>query len=474
MSQNTYTCQQAIFTSVRTPMGEGYRIIAASRGLRAEEKQAITRLSPSHNGLCDCGASPGVAFYGLPTGRLCVALSCAAGAEHTGRGGQRIYTHNVVIEADDLPDWGYSPFNILRAMIHAGLMNPQLKPPAALDELELERHAFAHKTAQLAPHPAIGTGCGGHILERLLEHQKVVLNIENAWCDSAEALLLGVPGPMREKVSFAAGLQFSISRSHDLTLLADPKGAIKTKVAGQPVEYVVPCGRGEHPHPRSSWVGFVERHWSVNNLDGLATRTSRGFNDVSAEARERVGQLLNCIDDVPNCDSEKLLAMASRHLMPDAPSPEPQLVNELLDRMKDALRCKLANAPWLDVKEYWPTLIQKLSGSPEGAAFAFPVIEVVLRGLMPGSPADAATAAYELASTETPEAYKESREALIECVLDRFADWADGRSAEQLDGFASTLQRWRSIRPNSPAVERLTRRSEAVEAELSTSGSHPD
>ena len=46
------TCDQAIFTSIRTPMGEGYRVIAASRGVRPNEKQSITRNSPSHDSLC--------------------------------------------------------------------------------------------------------------------------------------------------------------------------------------------------------------------------------------------------------------------------------------------------------------------------------------------------------------------------------------------------------------------------------------
>ena len=33
-------------------MGEGYRIIASSRGLRPDERKAITQNSPSHDALC--------------------------------------------------------------------------------------------------------------------------------------------------------------------------------------------------------------------------------------------------------------------------------------------------------------------------------------------------------------------------------------------------------------------------------------
>ena len=113
MAETTLTCDHAIFTSIRTPMGEGYRIVSASRGLRGDEKQAITRFSPSHEGLCiaekpttDVAGAEGVAFYPLPSGRLCVAASCRAGAEHTGRGGQRVYTYNVVFDTEDFSRCG--------------------------------------------------------------------------------------------------------------------------------------------------------------------------------------------------------------------------------------------------------------------------------------------------------------------------------------------------------------------------------
>ena len=165
MSATKYTCDQAIFTSIRTPMGEGYRIIAASLGIRSDEKQTITRHSPSHEGLClgqtdttrSFGGAQGAAFYPLPSGRFCVALSCPAGAEHTGRGGQRVYTHNVVIRADDWSLLGYNPFNVLRAMAAAGLTTPQLTPPAVLPALGLSVETSADGARDEMLHPALGS-----------------------------------------------------------------------------------------------------------------------------------------------------------------------------------------------------------------------------------------------------------------------------------------------------------------------------
>ena len=87
------TCNQAIFTSIRSPMGEGYRVVAASPGLRPEEKIEITRRSPSHNSMtCASEDAVGLLAYALPTGRTCVCSCRHAGAEHTARGGQRVWT----------------------------------------------------------------------------------------------------------------------------------------------------------------------------------------------------------------------------------------------------------------------------------------------------------------------------------------------------------------------------------------------
>ena len=176
-SPTTLRCDQAIFTSVRTPMGEGYRIIAASRGLRADDKQAITRHCPSHEGLCHEAPRPGdpapapeaAAFYGLPSGHLCAALSCFAGAEHTGRGGQRVYTQCAVFDEEDFERCGYNAFSVIRAMVAAGLTSPKLKPANPLPDLQLFVHASVDELAGLALHPGLGADCRCRILQGLFD-----------------------------------------------------------------------------------------------------------------------------------------------------------------------------------------------------------------------------------------------------------------------------------------------------------------
>ena len=97
--ETTVHADQVIFTSIRSPTGEGYRIGAASPGVRSDEKRMIMQRSPSHASLCDeSPTAVACSFYRLSTGRHCVASSRYAGVEHTGRGGQRVYTHLVLLD----------------------------------------------------------------------------------------------------------------------------------------------------------------------------------------------------------------------------------------------------------------------------------------------------------------------------------------------------------------------------------------
>ena len=209
-------------------MGEGYRIIAASRGLKPAEKQTITRLSPSHDALCRLPESPtqrgvrgagsgflacaprtagqtlsesagdrtdeirmAAAFYVLPTGRLCAAYTCHAGAEHTGRGGQRVYTHNAIFNADEFALCGYNPCNVFRAMHAAGLTTPQLTPTQTLPEIQLR----VEQGSPLQGFDALTPDMMPFILQALLNEQCMIVNTIDGWLDSAEALLISLPGP---------------------------------------------------------------------------------------------------------------------------------------------------------------------------------------------------------------------------------------------------------------------------------------
>ena len=54
---------QVVFTSAPSRMAQGYRIVAASRGVLPDEKAEILRRAPSHGSLCVAGQSQMQALF---------------------------------------------------------------------------------------------------------------------------------------------------------------------------------------------------------------------------------------------------------------------------------------------------------------------------------------------------------------------------------------------------------------------------
>lgn len=466
----TIHCDQAIFTSIRGPMGEGYRIIAASRGLRSEEKQAITRLSPSHEALCwhpaggaDEVSQYAAAFYPLPTGRLCVAYSCYAGAEHTARGGHRVYTHNVVFDEQEFPRCGFNPFHVVRAMTVEGLTIPKLTPHAMLSEVRLPINTdVAPRTASFAA--ALDSPHRRYILQLLFDERTLIVPVQDGWLESTEVLLMGLPGPMRVKVSFGAGLRFSLGRCHRLHLFCDENGAARSRIAGQPVEYV--DGTVTPPDGSASqWLAFIDRHWSRADCAVLARRTSRPFTDLTHTALERIGKLYIAIDAVPQTDSLLLLSLAADHTRVRSADVEDEIRRELLAATQRTLQVRLTNIRWHDAQQLWPRLVSLWRQTD--AAFAQPLIEAALCSLMKEDSLKSAEAAIDVASNLPAAVDRDRHERLIDEVLTRVA--AHLPADTDPDHLARLCSRWQSIRPAHPALRKLVERGSAAQTAGPTS-----
>lgn len=477
MSTKNITCDQAIFTSVRTPMGEGYRIIAASRGLRPDEKQAITRSSPSHDALCQSGDEPAdqgndvvaASFYTLPRERLCVALSCTAGAEHTGRGGHRVYTHCVVFDRENFPSCGYNPFVVLRAMVEAGLSVPQLKPPPVLPELNLTIQPLQSEAGRPLQTRTIKAALGGSlppawgraILNSLLLDRSVIVNVPDGWMPITEALLMGVPGPMRQDLSFSAGLRFSVGRSHRLSLSHDEPGVVKSRIAGRSFEYVdpstdnVPDALDAPDVPTTEWLSFVERHWQHNEIDVLTHRTSRGFANVTPDSRERVGRIYNQTDSIRETDTPVLLEIAEEHLTGPSPDGEADLTADLLGKAQQAIIDRWLYAAWAEVGAQWETICSLWRRSAEARRFTGPLVEKALLVAAAEHPATAAEAALKLVHGVPPATLTEGDNRPIDNVLERLAQWVQNAGDADLERLPSLCQQWRAVRPSCPIVERI-------------------
>ena len=471
MSARTIQCDQAVFTSIRLPTGEGYRITATSRGLRPDIKQVITRHSPSQDALCwlpDRSAGDGeapqyaAAFYAVPDDRLCVAYSCYAGAEHTGRGGERVYTLNVIFRRADFGLCGYNPFTVLRAMIAARLTEPLLKTPPVLAPLELSIDERPGDASIPDSSPAFDPNWRAYLLHALVDDGQFVINLPEQWLAAAESFLLGIPGERRADVSFSAGLRYSVSRPHNLSFLSDEVGRAKARMTGRQEELIEPLEQ-EAPHvPESQWLSFVKRHWREGDLSMLGQRTSMAFSDTSHEGCERIAKMYNEMDGIRQRRTKSLITAAAAHLRSDNRNIETDIAAELVVATQDTLLKRFSSRTWDEIREVWPKLCAIQQQSTEGRLFAQPLIQRALEVAGKSHPITAAEAALGLAQPADAQTNGGGNEVMIDKVLSRVADWARSASPRELERLVSTCKSWRIVRPRCRIVSELESLCEAM------------
>lgn len=468
MARTTISCDQAIFTSIRTPMGEGYRIIAASRGLRPEEKQAITRLSPSHEGLCapardehDDAIEPlAASFYTLPTGRLCVALSCYAGNEHTGRGGHRIYTHNAVFPAEALAQCGFNPLNVWRALLDAGLNQPQLKAPAVLEELTLHVDAKPDAAGGGALDPLLTSPVRGQVLRQLLVEVPQIVHLVGHWMETAEAFVLALPAPLRLKTSFAAGLRFSVGRCHRLNVLHDDDGKARARTSGQKVEFVDPASPASGAGvSRQAWVDLADVHWNRKDFAGLARRTSQAFRDCSPGGRECIARLYLQMDELPRMDGRALLHAVAEHAEHRGVSAEGNIARELVDGALRALTGRIRSASWESVAALWPSAFELWRKSPDHRDLTSAVLLDLLRGAVRADAIFALDRALELSRTgDANWTNGHANRAALDDVVRQAVDHLLIAAQFDVPRALTWCDQWLRLRSNCPHAARLRAR----------------
>jgi hypothetical protein len=294
-----------------------------------------------------------------------------------------------------------------------------------------------------------------------------------------EAMLMGVPGPLRAEISFAAGLRFSVGRPHRLSLLRDDQGVVKSRVAGRQMQYVDPETVGEPPTSISTtgtdgrtagfeWLSFVGRHWNSADTVGLADRTSRDFPDVGEGGRERIGRIYNHIDSIPGTDTASLLSITDRYLSGPENGVETDIAIELIVEAQRAVFERLNSMPWGEAKQHWHALVQLWQQSDEGRVFAEPMIENALRVAGAEHPITAAAAALDLAralpyaAAGGKVAVESGHAAILESALTHLAEWADRAPDTELEKLPDLCAQWRLVRPACPILERIRQRCSEV------------
>jgi hypothetical protein len=270
---------RAIFTSLPSATGEGYRFVAWSNGLRLEERQELTRRAPSHGSLGGDGAGTrGLLHLRLQSsGRTGWGFVRVAGAEHTRRGGGRVWTDFLVGDAGTAARDAHHP-QALRAALEG---EPPPKPPigsAALPKVGVSRRvpveACVREGRDIARAAAVAA--------LLMEGRPCVVA---AGVDPAavfEDAMHMVPRALRPGVTASAGLRFSLARGVKTTVTDRIDQDTLRATRGQGVECIDLEARSPAPpEPVAAWMALMQRWWGEGRAADaalLADRVVAGWN----------------------------------------------------------------------------------------------------------------------------------------------------------------------------------------------------
>ncbi|MGQ9648494.1 MAG: GAP1-N2 domain-containing protein [Phycisphaerae bacterium] len=331
-------CDQAIFTSIRTPTGQGYRIVAASRGVRADEKADITARSPSHGSLYESGPEAvGLLSCRLSSGRFCVGYVCHAGVEHTGRGGQRVYTHMALLDEAAYRSFDSNPVAVHRAIGEAiGKAGPLLKPPPHLEPLVLppgtRDWAWPEAVDWIWPSAAM-----------LLEGHRLVLTGESKPLAMLNWIMLGLPRGLREHVNASTHLRFSPSRGMHLVLIENNEPQLQRQLPGQQMQaWACDSKPPEVPARCQAWFALLRRWHREGRFEDIARLTCETCADSPVEALERVAAICEDADRLNDAAPEALDEIVGRYASGWTGGTAEQALVRQLQSQADQMRAHLS------------------------------------------------------------------------------------------------------------------------------------
>jgi len=214
----------------------------------------------------------------------------------------------------------------------------------------------------------------------------------------------------------------------------------------------------------------VGRHWSQDDWDGLARRTSLPFCDVTPTGRERVGRLYNTLDELPQFESMRLISTAAEFLKhtPDCPV-ERGIVDELLTALRSTLITRVNTIRWPQDEPLWRALVRIWRGTAREKEFAHQLVVSLLRAVSAIDPVSAAELALDVAAGSRHTSDADTWSSVMVEVLARWADTvtrfatedsetkaassnAEILEARLLERSRALAARWQSLRPDCSLV----------------------
>jgi hypothetical protein len=343
---------QAVFTSVRSAVAVGYRIIAASTGLSRLERQEITQHCPSHASLADDGpAAEALYTWILRTGRYAVAWSRHAGVEHTGRGGYRVHTHVAVLSGPEYRRFSFHPIRVYSAMLEALGDEPLLETKPVLEPLALpDPTSTEHEWSS-----AMGIGCNREavfaMLQASLAGETTIVTGLDSPLAAIDAVLAILPLSLRPAAGISIGLKYSPARPAPLTVLEGDSEEARRLTRGQRVGWLdagapapPPESPGETAVRKASqnglhWLSLARQWWADGRRGDLCRLAARVDFKTGPADLDRIATLCQDADAAAAGDTVTLHDLAARYA---AFKPANKLEADLVESVREALSARRA------------------------------------------------------------------------------------------------------------------------------------
>jgi hypothetical protein len=220
---NVVLIKQAIYTSVRSGRNDGYQLAATSPGISADDARELSQWGPAHDSIYpERSASGCVNFHLLSSGLFAVSRTVSAGREYSGRGGERIYTHNFLVPPAALAQFANNPFRIMDALVASGRASVMKSIPKQLQPVPLVGRASAVNTINLEK---LRRAVGADKLAALLNAALTSSDLGVVTDVSPDRLFAGLldllPPPYRPEFCLTTGLKASPRRPFRLMVLPD-------------------------------------------------------------------------------------------------------------------------------------------------------------------------------------------------------------------------------------------------------------
>lgn len=305
--------EHGVFTSIRSHTGEGYRIITATPGIKADERAEITRRCPSHGSFCEDSADAvGMSFSTLATERHFVAIHCHAGVEHTARGGQRVYTHFVVLDNAQFLRFGLDAGRVALAIARTIGDNLMLKVPPRLDPLNLVVLAGAEINTD-ATHLAAARNLSRCLMNACDQAISTPAEPLQTYCAASKL----TPAFSRVRAACTVSLKFSPSRPVKLVIARKDGGEFARSLRGQEHAFVdLSASTPSASQALMPWFDFVDRRIKAGRAREIFTLNDELTAHCSSDVLKRLAEICDALDHADQLSAEAVETARARFAQP--------------------------------------------------------------------------------------------------------------------------------------------------------------